>query len=210
MSETGPKPQKRSPPAAVRNAGPITEVLTRVFSKQLRDSGTVLEIAAGSGHHAATFAQAMPQFIWQPSDPSAEARDSISAHVEDLGLSNLKPPLDLDVCASIWPVTTVNAILCINMIHISPWEATLGLFSGAERALPSAAPLVAYGPYSVDGDFIAESNVAFDQSLKARNPAWGIRDVKDVAAAAQEKGFWLEETVTMPANNLMLVFKKTD
>jgi hypothetical protein len=209
MSETEPMPQKRSPPAAVRNAGPITEVLARVFSNQLRDGDTILEIAAGSGHHAATFAQAMRQFIWQPSDPSAEARDSITAHVEDLGLSNLKPPLELDVCASNWPVTSVNAILCINMIHISPWEATLGLFGGAERTLPSAAPLVTYGPYSVDGDFIADSNIAFDESLKSRNPAWGIRDVKDVAAVAQEKGFRHEDTFTMPANNLMLVFKNT-
>jgi len=207
MSEARPTPQKRSPPAAMRNARPITDVLARVFS-QLKDGSSVLEIAAGSGYHAATFAQAMPHLIWQPSDPSAEAFDSITAHVKDLNLDNLKSPLELDVCAKTWPVASANAILCINMIHISPWEATLGLFDGAARVLPIGAPLVTYGPYSIEGDFIAESNVAFDQSLKERNASWGIRDVKDIAATALDRGFRLEETISMPANNMTLVFNK--
>lgn len=208
MSETGHSSQKRSPPAATRNARPITDVLTRVFST-LKGGSAVLEIAAGSGYHAAAFAQALPQLTWQPSDPSAEARESIAAHVQDLNLPNLKSPLALDVCATKWPVDTADAVLCINMIHISPWEATLGLFAGAKRILPKGAPIVTYGPYSIDGDFIAESNVAFDQSLKDRNASWGIRDVKDVAAAALKNEIELEDKISMPANNFMLVFRKT-
>ena len=207
MSETGPVSQKRSPPAAMRNAGPITDVLARVFSR-LKDGSTVLEVAAGSGYHAAFFAQEMPQLNWQPSDPSAEARDSAAAHVKDSNLDNLKMPLPLDVRTKIWPIVSADAILCINMIHISPWEATLGLFNGAQHVLQAGAPLVTYGPYSVDGDFIAESNIAFSQSLKQRNASWGLRNVKDVAAAAFDNGFLQEKTVQMPSNNLILVFKR--
>jgi cyclopropane fatty-acyl-phospholipid synthase-like methyltransferase len=191
----------------MRNAGPITDVLGRVFSR-LKDGSTALEIAAGSGYHAAIFAQEMPQLNWQPSDPSAKARDSAAAHVKDSNLDNLKMPLALDVRTKIWPVVSADAILCINMIHISPWEATLGLFNGAQRVLPAGAPLVTYGPYSVDGDFIAESNIAFSQSLKQRNASWGLRNVKDVAAAAFDNGFRQEKTVQMPSNNLILVFKR--
>lgn len=209
MAADAPNPEKKAPPAAVRNAQPITQVLARVFSDRLAEGETVLEIAAGSGYHAAAFAKAMPQFTWQPTDPNAEARASIAAHVTESELSNLMAPLELDVRASPWPVTTVGAVLCINMIHISPWEATLALLKGAGERLAPGKPLVTYGPYSLDGDFIAESNIAFDQSLKARDPSWGIRDVRDVTKAAAEQGFQHHETVTMPANNMMLVFTKT-
>ena len=209
MAADTPNPERKAPPAAVRNAEPITQVLTRVFSERLSVGDTVLEIAAGSGYHAATFAKAMPQFTWQPTDPNAEARASITAHVTESGLGNLKAPLELDVRANPWPVATIGAVLCINMIHISPWDATLALFKGAGERLDAGKPLVTYGPYSLDGDFIAESNIAFDQSLKARDPSWGIRDVRDVAKAAENQGFQHNETVTMPANNMMLVFTKT-
>lgn len=209
MAADAPESPKRAPPAAVRNAEPITEVLTRVFTNRLAEGETVLEIAAGSGYHAASFAKAMPQFNWQPTDPSAEARVSIAAYASEPGLPNLKTPLELDVRTHPWPIATIGAVLCINMIHISPWEATLALFKGAGERLAAGKPLVTYGPYSLDGDFIAESNIAFDQSLKARDPSWGIRDVRDVAKAAAEQGFSHDETVTMPANNMMLVFSKT-
>ncbi len=210
MPESSSASLKRSPPAAMRNAAPITDVLMRVFDDTLRERDVVLEIAAGSGYHAAAFAQAMPCFTWQPSEPDAEARVSITAHVEDLGLANLLPPLDINVCAETWPAINADAVLCINMIHISPWEATLGLLKGAGRLLKKGAPLVTYGPYAIDGDFGAESNAAFDLSLKDRNPLWGIRDVKDIEAAAQQQGFQLQETVPMPANNFTLIFQKTE
>ncbi len=208
MAGTTPIPKKQAPPAAVRNAGPILTVLKRVFAAHLAEGDTVVEIAAGSGYHAAIFARAMPQFIWQPTDQDAEARDSITAHATAENLDNLLQPLELDASAAVWSVTAASAILCVNMIHISPWEATLGLFAGATRCLPSGGPLVIYGPYSLDGYCIADSNIAFDQSLKARNAAWGIRDVTDIAAVAAERGFRHEEIISMPANNMMLVFRR--
>jgi len=209
MAKNLPKFQKQVSPAALRNAEPITKALTKVFLKLLAVGDTVLEIASGSGYHAATLARSMPEFMWQPTDPSAEARASITAHIMESGLVNLKVPLDLDVDANPWPIEAVNAILCINMIHICPWKTTLALFKNAEKRIDVGNPLVTYGPYSLDGDFLADSNIAFDQSLKARNPSWGIRDVKDIALAAKERGFQHDETLQMPANNMMLVFTKS-
>jgi len=200
--------EKRAPPAAVRNAEPIIEVLSRVLSGRVDDGGLVLEVASGSGYHAAALAKGLPQFRWQPSDPSDEARRSIAAYVAEEKLQNLLPPLELDASTAAWPVMTADAMLCVNMIHISPWAATLGLFKGAGKLLKSGAPLVTYGPYSVDGDFIAESNIAFDQSLKTRNPDWGIRDVEDLKKVAEDNGFRHEEIIPMPANNHVLVFVK--
>lgn len=197
-----------APPASVRNAGPILEVLLRLLTPPGFGGRHILEIAAGSGYHGPVFAKALPHLQWQPTDPDAQSRLSIAAHVAAAGLANLRPPLELDVCAATWPVDRTDAIVCINMIHISPWEATLGLFAGAARLMPAQGLVVTYGPYAIDGDFQAESNVAFDQSLKSRNAAWGIRDVKDVAAVAATHGFRHAETVRMPANNLMLVFAK--
>ena len=194
-----------APPAAVRNAEPILLVLKRTLSPPAFTGRRVLEIAAGSGYHAATFAKALPHLLWQPTDADADARGAIAAQVEHAGLANLAAPLALDVSQDLWPVAATDAVVCINMIHISPWTATQDLFRGA-RTL-GATCIVTYGPYSIAGDFLAESNIAFDQSLKQRNPAWGIRDVNDVARAGAAHGFRHKETVPMPANNLTLVFK---
>ena len=193
------------PPASARNAQPITEVLERLFAPLRARRGLVLEIAAGSGYHAGVFARAFPELTWQPSDPDAGARENIAAHVAAAGLANLRAPLALDVEAP-WPVSQADAVVCINMIHISPWTATLALFKGAAKVLSGGGLLVTYGPYSITGDFLGQGNVDFDLSLKSRNPAWGIRDVNDVARVAAESGFDHVETVKMPANNLTLAF----
>jgi len=192
-------------PSASRNTGPILDVLRRFLSPPAFTGIHVLEIAAGSGFHAAAFAAGLPHLKWQPSDADAAARASITTQVEHAGLTNLAPPLALDVLQEIWPVSAADAVVCINMTHISPWAATLDLFRGAERL--RAGTIVTYGAYSIVGDYLAKSNITFDQSLKQRNPAWGIRDVNDVAGAARDRGFRLVETVRMPANNLTLVFR---
>jgi hypothetical protein len=193
----------QEPPSAVRNSAPILDVLSRVLSAFTGKQ--VLEIAAGSGYHAATFARALPHLTWQPTDADANARESIAAYVRETALPNLQPPLALDVCGQPWPVAFADAVVCINMIHISPWEATVALFSGAQWL--GAKVVVTYGPYSIAGDFLADSNIAFDQSLRQRNPLWGIRDVTDVAKVAGASGFRLEDTIRMPANNLALIFR---
>ncbi len=195
------------PPAAQRNAEPIREQLDRILAPVRAGKGLVLEIAAGSGYHAAVFAKAFPELRWQPTDPDAGARDAIAAHVAAAGLANLQPPLALDVEAP-WPIASADALLCVNMIHISPWSATLALFAGAAKVLAGDGVMVTYGPYSIGGDYLAPSNLDFDASLKSRNPAWGIRDVNDVARVAADNGFALRETVRMPANNLILVFAR--
>lgn len=195
---------RRFAPATLRNRQPILEVLQRVLPAH----GTVLEVASGSGEHAVFFAGALPALDWQPSDPDADCRASIAAWTRDLGLSNVCAPLALDAAASDWPLDAADALVCINMIHISPWAATLGLFAGAARLLPAGAPLLAYGPYRRGGQHTAPSNAAFDADLKARNPAWGLRDLEAVEALAASHGFPLAEVVEMPANNLTLVFRK--
>ncbi|MBX7201042.1 MAG: DUF938 domain-containing protein [Rhodospirillaceae bacterium] len=195
------------PPASQRNAEPIREQLERILAPARARKGLVLEIAAGSGYHAAFFAKAFPELSWQPSDPDEGARGNIAAHRAAAGLANLQEPLALDVEAP-WPIAQADAILCVNMIHISPWSATAALFAGASKILSGGGVLVTYGPHSIDGDFLAQSNLAFDASLKSRNPAWGIRDVNDVARVAADNGLTLHETVRMPANNLLLVFDR--
>lgn len=196
------------PPASERNAEPIREQLARILAPARKRKGLVLEIAAGSGYHAAFFAKAFPELTWQPSDPDAGARANIAAHRAAAGLANLQEPLALDVEAP-WPTLRADAILCVNMIHISPWSATPALFAGAAKVLGADGVMVTYGPYSIDGDFLAPSNLDFDASLKSRNPTWGIRDVSDVARVATDNGFALRETIRMPANNLMLVFDRS-
>ena len=195
------------PPASQRNAEPIRKQLERILAPARARKGVVLEIAAGSGYHAAQFAGAFPELTWQPTDADAGARENIAAHVAAAGLANLKAPLALDVEAP-WPVARADAILCVNMIHISPWSATLALFAGAGKVLCDDGVLVTYGPYSIDGDYLAPSNLDFDASLKSRNPAWGIRDVSAVAGVAADNGLVLRETIHMPANNLILVFAR--
>jgi SAM-dependent methyltransferase len=187
-----------------RNREPILEVLKRVLPRQ----GLVLEVASGSGEHAAYFAKALPGLSWQPTDPDAEALASIAAHRAAAGGSNLLPPLQLDVTEGEWPVARADAILCSNMIHIAPWTACEGLIAGAARVLPPGGILYLYGPYKIDGRHTAPSNQAFDDDLRARNPLWGIRDLADVVALAGQHGFALAETAPMPANNLSVVFRR--
>lgn len=197
---------KQIPPASVRNTPPLLGVLTRVFAPARLRAGTVLEIASGSGYHASAFAAALPHLTWQPTDADKGARLSIAAYVSDAGLANLRPPLALDVRDAVWPLPAAEAIVCINMIHISPWAATVGLFQGAGRTLSRGQTLLTYGPYAIDGDFQAQSNVDFDQSLRTRNPEWGIRDVSEIEPLAKTSGLVLSERIAMPANNHALVF----
>ncbi|GGK32324.1 DUF938 domain-containing protein [Salinarimonas ramus] len=200
-----PPPGARVAPAAARNRDPILAVLRRV----LPETGVVLEVASGTGEHAIHMARALPGLVWRPSDPDPDARISIAAWRAEAGLSNLDEPMALDAASPTWPVTRADAVVSINMIHIAPWEAGLGLLAGAGRLLPPGGPLVLYGPFNVDGRFTAPSNAEFDASLKARDPRWGIRDVADVAAAAQAEGLVLAERIDMPANNMILVLRRT-
>lgn len=193
-------------PAFERNAPSIVEVLKRVVPP----SGLVLEIASGSGEHAVHFARAMPTLDWQPSDPDEAARRSIVAHAFASGLSNLRSPMALDAARQPWPVAKADAIVAINMIHIAPWDATIGLMAGAGATLPAGGILYLYGPFRENDAHTAPSNAAFDESLRMRNPSWGVRDIEAVAAAADRHGFRLSERVAMPANNLSLIFRKLD
>jgi SAM-dependent methyltransferase len=195
---------RRSAPHVARNAGPIAEVLARALPAR----GLVLEVASGTGEHAACFARAFPGLDWQPSDPEPAALRSIAAWREAEGLPNLLPPVALDAAAPDWPVARADAILCINMIHISPWAAAGGLLRGAGRLLASGAPLILYGPYRQAGVATAPSNEAFDESLRARDPAWGLRELEEVVAEAGANGLVLEEVVPMPANNLTIVLRR--
>ena len=196
---------KRESPAAQRNREPIADVLADV----LPERGMVLEMASGTGEHVVHFAKRFAHLDWYPSDPDAEARASIAAHVAQARLANVMPPLALDAAASEWPLDAADAILCINMVHISPWQATEGLFAGAARLLPPMdGPLILYGPYLEREVETAPSNLAFDESLKARDPRWGLRDLADVDALAKRHGFMRTLRVAMPANNLIVVYRK--
>ena len=196
---------KQHAPATLRNRDPIAQVLAR----ELPASGTVLEVAAGTGEHAVFFAEAFPALTWQPTDPSPEALASIAAYRDDYPGQNLAAPLLLDASApESWPVTQADAIVCINMVHISPWEATLGLFAGAARVLAAGrGPLVLYGPYIEQGVETAPSNREFDASLKARNPLWGLRDAAALDALAGQHGMTRSARHAMPANNIILVYR---
>jgi hypothetical protein len=191
-------------PAVARNRDPILAVLREVLAAP----GTVLEIASGSGEHAVHFASALPHLVWQPTDPDAQARRSIAAHAAQARLPNLLPPLELDAAAAVWSVTQADAVVSINMIHIAPWAAAEGLLAGAARLLPAGSPLYLYGPYREHGRHPAPSNAAFDESLRARDPAWGVRDLDAVVALAARHGLALQRTVAMPANNLSVVFHR--
>lgn len=195
---------KRMAPAAARNREPILEVLRRV----LPDIGVVLEVASGSGEHVVHFADALQSLTWQPSDPDAGARASITDWTQETGLANVLAPLELDAASSTWPIARADAVVCINMIHIAPFSACIGLMRGAGALLARGAPLVTYGPYTVDGQHISPSNQEFDESLRIRNPDWGVRDIAEVASAAAEHGIDLVERVAMPANNFTLVWRK--
>jgi hypothetical protein len=195
---------RQEAPATARNREPIAAVL----SEELPEAGLVLEIASGTGEHAVHFARAFPQIEWQPSDPNAEALASIAAWREVADLPNLRAPEMLDASAGAWPIAAADAMVCINMVHISPWSATRGLFGEAARILPTKAPLILYGPYLEDGVEAAPSNLAFDESLRSRNPAWGLREVGALDQLGEQHGFARTRRVEMPANNLMLVYRK--
>ncbi len=196
---------KRHAPAASRNREPIAAVLT----EELPAAGTVLEIASGTGEHAVHFARTWPHLAWQPSDPDPDARASILAWREEAGLANLLAPLDLDAAQTDWPLDRADAVVSINMTHISPPAATVGLVAGAVRLLAPGAPLILYGPYLEADVATAPSNLAFDADLKARNPEWGLRRVEWLDELAAAQGLARGRRVAMPANNLTLVYRRT-
>ncbi len=191
-------------PAPERNKAPILDVLARV----LPESGTVLEIASGTGQHVVHFAAALPTLQWQPSDPEAAHLESIAARAHAATLPNIRPPLRLDVRERPWPVSDVAAIVCINMIHIAPWDATLALMDEAGRILGAGGVLYLYGPYLRAGVPTAPGNAAFDADLRRRDPAWGVRSLEAVAEQAAQQGLALQDVVDMPANNLSVVFRR--
>jgi len=193
-------------PAVARNREPILAVLRRV----LPAAGLVLEVASGSGEHAAFFAAALPGVSWQPSDPDPRARASIAAFLDAGAPPNLLPPLALDAAAGGWPIARAMAVVCINMIHVAPWSACEGLIAGAARVLPPGGVLYLYGPYKEEGRHTAPSNEAFDADLRARDPSWGVRDLDEVMALARRHSFAHQETVIMPANNRSVVFRRDE
>jgi SAM-dependent methyltransferase len=196
--------ERRSAPAALRNREPIADVL----AEWLPASGLVLEIASGTGEHAAFFAERFPALDWQPSDIHPDALASIEAWRQGVLLPNLLAPMAIDASASTWPVERADAVVSINMVHISPWASALGLLDGAVRILEPGAPLILYGPW-IRGDVpTVPSNLDFDADLRRRDPDWGLRKVEDFAAAADERGLRLVETRAMPANNMMLLLRR--
>lgn len=196
---------RETAPSAERNKQPILEVLARVLPPR----GLVLEIGSGTGQHVAHFARALPALTFQPSEMDVARHASIEAWVAAADLHNVRPPLAIDVTKRPWPVSAADAVVCINVIHIAPWEATLALMAGASAILPAAGVLVTYGPYLRGGAHTSQSNEAFDASLRARNPSWGVRDIDAVAEVARNEGLVLEETVPMPAHNFTLVWRRS-
>lgn len=196
---------KRLSEACERNKEPILDVLRDV----LPSTGLVLEIASGTGQHAVHFAGALPGITWQPTDIEPDFRASVDGWRAEAGHANLLESVHLDVTDDEWPVETADAIVCVNMIHIAPWEATLGLFDGAARILPDGGILYLYGPYKVGGRHTAPTNEQFDAMLRGQDPSWGIRNLDDVGLEARRRGLHLIKTVRMPANNLSVIFRKT-
>lgn len=190
-------------PAVARNRDAILAVLR----EHLPASGLVLEVASGSGEHAVHFAAALPGLRWQPTDSALRSRASIAAHARAAGLPNLLAPLHLDASATAWPVTRAEAVVAINLVHIAPWSATLGLLGGAGKILSGGGLLYLYGPYKSEGRHTAPSNASFDADLRVRDPSWGVRDVEDVVRTALPHGLRLEHRIAMPANNLSLLFR---
>ena len=201
MEETD---EREIAPSAERNKGPILEVMRRVLPAR----GLVLEIGSGTGQHVAHFAAALPSLVFQPSEADSSKHASIRAWARDPGLPNVRPPIALDVTRFPWPIDAADSIICINVIHISPWAATLALMRGAGAILPAEGALVTYGPYRRGGHHTAPSNEEFDESLRSRNSEWGVRDMEEVESAANRAGLRLAEAVAMPANNFTLVFRR--
>ncbi len=199
--------------ATQRNREPILQVLLEI----LPEAGTILEIASGTGEHAAYFAPSLKPRKWIPSDPDSSLRESIVAWIKHSPSENLYQPLDIDASQPVWKVekeilseiSDISAIVNINMIHISPWAVCLGLMAGAGRILPAGGILYVYGPYKRDGKHIAPSNAAFDEYLQEQNPEWGVRNLEDVVEVAKTHNLILQKTYPMPANNLSVVFKRS-
>jgi SAM-dependent methyltransferase len=195
-------------PSAARNSGPIREVLERVLPR----SGTALEIGSGTGEHVVCFAKALPGLLWQPSDPDPASRASIAAWIAAEGIANVRAPVAIDVRKAAWGVEDAapfTAIISLNMIHIAPWQAALGLLAGAGRMLRPDGILYLYGPFMRSGAHTTPSNAAFDADLKRRDPGWGVHDIDDLVREAAPHGLELREVIEMPANNLSLVFVRT-
>jgi SAM-dependent methyltransferase len=199
--------QRMFSPSAARNLAPILAVLKRV----LPTHGMVLEIGCGTGEHAVGFAEAMPNLTWQPSDPDSDARASTASWIRFSRLNNVLAPLDIDVCSRLWGVEQTapfEAIVSINMVHIAPWAASLGLLAGAGRLLCPGGIVVFYGPFMRNGEHNALSNAEFDASLKAHNPSWGVRDIADLERVGKASGLSLRDAIEMPANNMLVVFTR--
>lgn len=209
--DDSPAEPRRHMPATLRNREAILAVLQQVLPRH----GVLLEIASGSGEHAAFMAPRLSPLVWQPSDYDADNLPSIDAHAADSKIAqgdaaNIRPALRLDVTQQPWPVSHCDALLCCNMIHIAPWQAAEGLFAGAAAIMPANAPLLLYGPFRRHGVHTAPSNAAFDDSLQSRDPAWGVRCLDgEVAPLAKRNGFALDRILDMPANNLTVIFRKT-
>ena len=200
-SEAGGEVRKQSP-SVQRNRDAIASVLRDVLPRD----GLVLEVASGSGEHVVHFASLFPRLTWQPSDPDPHALASIEAWRSHAGFANVLPPLQIDATAPEWPIEGADAVLCINMAHISPWSATRGLIGGARRLLEPGRPLYLYGPFKRANAALVPSNAAFDATLRQRNPDWGLRVVEDVVALARQHGFGRHRIVDMPVNNLSVIF----
>lgn len=205
-AEAASAENKRHAPATLRNRDAIAAVL----AEELPPTGLVLEVASGSGEHVVHFAARFPALGWQPSDPDVAALESIAAWSGEASQPNIRPPLMLDAAAPGWPLARADAILCINMLHISPWKASLGLIAGAARLLPPGGPLILYGPFVEDDVATASSNLEFDANLRARDAAWGLRNTREVSAAANASGLRLTRRQAMAANNLMLVYRPAE
>jgi hypothetical protein len=191
-------------PATARNRDFILDVLRDV----LPTTGVILEIASGSGEHVVHFARNLPSLVFQPSDPEPDALLSVAAWMKAAEVANVRAPIVLDASRSPWPIASADGIICINMVHISPWDASVGLIRGAAAILPPGSPLYLYGPYKRKGFATAPSNEAFDRNLRDRNPIWGLRDLEAIAAIAQSAGFTIPDITEMPANNLSIVFRR--
>jgi hypothetical protein len=194
---------RRSAPAALRNREPIGDVL----ADWLPRNGLVLEVASGTGEHGVYFAGRFPGLEWQPSDLHADALDSIRSWKAHSNVPNLLDPLVIDAGSADWPIERADALVNINMVHISPWRCALGLLDGAARLLPAGGPLILYGPWLSDRIETSPTNLAFDADLRSRDPEWGLRKVEDFAPEAEGRGLYLAEQRSMPANNLMLLFR---
>ena len=202
--ETKPLDQKLHSTAAVRNCEPVWSVLSEI----LPERGTLLEIGSGTGQHGAAYAPRAPHIQWQPSDIDPRYTASVRAHQQEQPHANWLPPIHLDVTSQEWDIDAVDVIMSMNMIHIAPWEACVGLLQGAGKYLVPGGWLYTYGPYKIDGEHTSESNVAFDRSLKSRNPSWGIKDLEAIVSCAEEAGLRFDKKVAMPASNFSLLFQR--